>query len=214
MFKKTLLVLACSAILTACGGGGDSSSNNGGNIPENPAVPASDLDKAKQLVDTTNTIISYFKSFDGLQSQYQPTFDAIAYAGDDLGNATGLALTLAVLAQQDSQGSAKTYNAAQLQTLLDAEGFIDYQLSNSTLEVTTTASSVSIKGTVTAKYLVGGHWDNVAMQWVDEFGEQATVTISPLTLTAPFTASASTYDFKIAAGGKIATKNTANKEAS
>ena len=214
MFKKTLLVLACSAILTACGGGGDSSSNNGGNNTENPASPASDLDKAKQLVDTTNTIISYFDSFDGLQSQYQPTFDAIAYAGDDLGNATGLALTLAVLAQQDSQGSAKTYNAAQLQTLLDAEGFIDYQLSNSTLEVTTTASSVSIKGTVTAKYLVGGHWDNVAMQWVDEFGEQATVTISPLTLTAPFTASASTYDFKIAAGGKIATKNTANKEAS
>jgi hypothetical protein len=76
-----LLVLACSAILTACGGGGDSSSNNGPNNPENPAIPASDLDKAKQLVDTTNTIISYFDSFDGLQSQYQPTFDAISDAG-------------------------------------------------------------------------------------------------------------------------------------
>ena len=94
MFKKTLLVLACSAILTACGGGGDSSSNNGGNNP-NPAIPASDLDKAKQLVDTTNTIISYFDSFDGLQSQYQPTFDAISDAGSDIGNASSLILTLA-----------------------------------------------------------------------------------------------------------------------
>lgn len=105
MFKKTLLVLACSAILTACGGGGDSSSNNGGNIPENPAVPASDLDKAKQLVDTTNTIISYFDSFDGLQSQYQPTFDAISDAGSDIGNASSLILTLASLAQQAANGS-------------------------------------------------------------------------------------------------------------
>jgi hypothetical protein len=56
-----------------------SSSNNTDN--GNPAIPASDLNKAKQLVDTTNNIISYFDSFDGLQSQYQPTFDAISDAG-------------------------------------------------------------------------------------------------------------------------------------
>ena len=118
MFKKTLLVLACSAILTACGGGGDSSSNNGGNIPENPAVPASDLDKAKQLVDTTNTIISYFDSFDGLQSQYQPTFDAISDAGSDIGNASSLILTLASLAQQAANGSTQEYNATELEALL------------------------------------------------------------------------------------------------
>ena len=114
MFKKTLLVLACSAILTACGGGGDSSSNNGGNNP-NPAIPASDLDKAKQLVDTTNTIISYFDSFDGLQSQYQPTFDAVSDAGSDIGNASSLILTLASLAQQAANGSTQEYNATQLE---------------------------------------------------------------------------------------------------
>ena len=219
MFKKTLLVLACSAILTACGGGGDSSSNNGGNNP-NPAIPASDLDKAKQLVDTTNTIISYFYSFNGLQSQYQPTFDAISDAGSDIGNASSLILTLASLAQQDAQGSEKEYNAAQLEALLKEDStygqyyYPDYQLSNNTLKVNVKAVSINVTGGVTAKYWTDYVWDPKTQTGHDVFGNDATVTVTSLQLKAPFSASQSTYDFKLVAGGKIATKNVvSNKEA-
>ena len=219
MFKKTLLVLACSAILTACGGGGDSSSNNGGNNP-NPAIPASDLDKAKQLVDTTNTIISYFDSFDGLQSQYQPTFDAVSDAGSDIGNASSLILTLASLAQQDAQGLEKEYNAAQLEALLIEDStygqyyYPDYQLSNNTLKVTVKPDSVTVTGGVTAKYWTDYVWDSNTQTGHDVFGNEATVTVTDLQLKAPFSASQSTYDFKLVAGGKIATKNVvSNKEA-
>ncbi|MDM1284122.1 hypothetical protein [Acinetobacter towneri] len=218
MFKKTLLVLACSAILTACGGGGDSSSNNGGNIPENPAVPASDLDKAKQLVDTTNTIISYFDSFDGLQSQYQPTFDAISDAGSDIGNASSLILTLASLAQQDAQGSEKEYSAAQLEALLKEDStygqyyYPDYELSNNELKVNVKADSITVTGSVTAKYWTDYVWDSKTQTGRDVYGDEAKVTVTNLKLEAPFSASQSTYDFKLVAGGKIATKNVLSKK--
>ena len=218
MFKKTLLVLACSAILTACGGGGNSSSNNGGNNTENPAIPASDLDKAKQLVDTTNTIISYFDSFDGLQSQYQPTFDAISDAGSDIGNASSLILTLASLAQQDAQGSEKEYNAAQLEALLKEDStygqyyYPDYQLSNNTLKVGVKADSITVTGGVTAKYWTDYVWDSKTQTGHDVFGNEATVTVTSLQLKAPFSASQSTYNFKLVAGGNIATKNVLSKK--
>lgn len=218
MFKKTLLVLACSAILTACGGGGDSSSNNGGNIPENPAVPASDLDKAKQLVDTTNTIISYFDSFDGLQSQYQPTFDAISDAGSDIGNASSLILTLASLAQQAANGSTQEYNATELEALLKEDSTYgqyyspDYELSNNTLKVSVKPDSVTVTGGVTAKYWTDYVWDSKTETWSDVFGNETTVAVTNLKLEAPFSASQSTYDFKLVAGGKIATKNVLSKK--
>lgn len=218
MFKKTLLVLACSAILTACGGGGDSSSNNGGNIPENPAVPASDLDKAKQLVDTTNTIISYFDSFDGLQSQYQPTFDAISDAGSDIGNASSLILTLASLAQQAANGSTQEYNATELEALLKEDSTYgqyyspDYQLSNNTLKVSVKPDSVTVTGGVTAKYWTDYVWDSKTQTGSDVFGNETTVAVTNLKLEAPFSASQSTYDFKLVAGGKIATKNVLSKK--
>ena len=218
MFKKTLLVLACSAILTACGGGGDSSSNNGGNIPENPAVPASDLDKAKQLVDTTNTIISYFDSFDGLQSQYQPTFDAISDAGSDIGNASSLILTLASLAQQAANGSTQEYNATELEALLKEDSTYgqyyspDYELSNNTLKVSVKPDSVTVTGGVTAKYWTDYVWDSKTQTGHDVFGNEATVVVTNLKLEAPFSASQSTYDFKLVAGGKIATKNVLSKK--
>ena len=218
MFKKTLLVLACSAILTACGGGGDSSSNNGGNIPENPAVPASDLDKAKQLVDTTNTIISYFDSFDGLQSQYQPTFDAFSDAGSDIGNASSLILTLASLAQQAANGSTQEYNATELEALLKEDSTYgqyyspDYELSNNTLKVSVKPDSVTVTGGVTAKYWTDYVWDSKTQTGHDVFGNETTVAVTNLKLEAPFSASQSTYDFKLVAGGKIATKNVLSKK--
>ncbi|ENU25602.1 hypothetical protein [Acinetobacter modestus] len=216
MFKKTFLAFACSTFLVACGGGGSTSTNNTDN--GNPVAPVSDLNKAKQLIDTTNNIISYFDSFDGLQSQYQPTFDAISDAGTDTANASGLILTLASLAQQDAQNSTREYNAAQLEALLKEDStygeyyYPDYQLSNNTLKVSVTPNSVTVTGGVTAKYWTDYVWDYKTQTGHDVFGDEANVTVTNLKLEAPFSASQSTYDFKLVAGGKIATKNVVNKK--
>lgn len=216
MFKKTFLAFACSTFLVACGGGGSTSTNNTDN--GNPVAPVSDLNKAKQLIDTTNNIISYFDSFDGLQSQYQPTFDAISDAGTDTGNASGLILTLASLAQQDANGSTQEYNATQLEALLNEDStygeyyYPDYQLSNNTLKVSVTPNSVTVTGGVTAKYWTDYVWDYKAQTGHDVFGDEANVTVTNLKLEAPFSASQSTYDFKLVAGGKIATKNVVSKK--
>lgn len=214
MFKKTFLAFACSTFLVACGGGGSTSSNNTDN--GNPVAPVSDLNKAKQLIDTTNNIISYFDSFDGLQSQYQPTFDAISDAGTDTGNASGLILTLASLAQQDANGSTQEYNATQLEALLNEDSTYgehpDYQLSNNTLKVSVTPNSVTVTGSVTAKYWTDYVWDYKTQKRHDVFGDEANVTVTNLKLEAPFSASQSTYDFKLVAGGKIATKNVVSKK--
>ena len=216
MFKKTFLAFACSTFLVACGGGGSTSSNNTDN--GNPVAPVSDLNKAKQLIDTTNNIISYFDSFDGLQSQYKPTFDAVSDVGSDIGNASSLILTLASLAQQNAQGSEKEYNAAQLEALLKEDStyggyyYPDYQLSNNTLKVSVTPNSVTVTGGVTAKYWTDYVWDYKTQKRHDVFGDEANVTVTNLKLEAPFSASQSTYDFKLVAGGKIATKNVMSKK--
>ncbi|WAU76000.1 hypothetical protein [Acinetobacter sp. TR3] len=216
MFKKTFLAFACSTFLVACGGGGSTSSNNTNN--GNPVAPVSDLNKAKQLIDTTNNIISYFDSFDGLQSQYKPTFDAVSDVGSDIGNASSLILTLASLAQQNAQGSEKEYNAAQLEALLKEDStyggdyYPHYQLSNNTLKVSVKPDSVTVTGGVTAKYWTDYVWDYKTQKRHDVFGDEANVTVTNLKLEAPFSASQSTYDFKLVAGGKIATKNVMSKK--
>ena len=59
IFKKTILALSCSVFLVACGGGGGGgSSSSSGTEGGQVTAPASDLEKAKQLVKTTNSIIS------------------------------------------------------------------------------------------------------------------------------------------------------------
>ncbi|MEG1856274.1 MAG: hypothetical protein RR231_12325 [Acinetobacter sp.] len=217
MFKKTFLAFACSTFLVACGGGSNSSSNTDNG---NSVAPVSDLNKAKQLIDTTNNIIAYFDSFDGLQSHYKPTFDAVSDVGSDIGNASSLILTLASLAQQDAQGSEKEYNAAQLEALLKEDStyggyyYPHYQLSNNTLKVSVKPDSVTVTGGVTAKYWTDYVWDYKTQTGHDVFGNEAVVTVTNLKLEAPFSTSQSTYDFKLVAGGKVATKNVATtKEA-
>ncbi|KXZ65193.1 hypothetical protein AVENLUH5627_02905 [Acinetobacter venetianus] len=220
MFKKTFLALACSTVLVACGGGGGNSSNNSNSDNGIPVAPKSDLDKAKQLIDTTNIIIAYFDSFDSLQTQYQPTFDAISDAGNDIGNATSLVITLAALAQEDAQGATKEYNAAALEQLLkdsetyDGYYYPDYKLSNNNLNVSVKPDSVTVTGSVNAQYWKDYVWNSQTSTGQDIFGDDATITVSNLKLEAPFTASAKTYNFKITAGSTITTKNKVNEDVS
>lgn len=225
ILKKTLLALSCTVLLTACGGGGSSSSdgtsNNGGSgETTNPSNPAADLAKAKQLISTTNNIIAYFDSFEGLQSQYEPAFDAVSDAGNDISNASNLIVTLASLAQKDAQGSTKEYTPAQLEALLkaemtyDGEYYPDYILSNNSLKIRVTSNSIAVSGSVLVKYWTDYIWDSETFTGQDVFGDEAVVTVNNLKLEAPFSASLKQHDFKIVSGGKITAKNVNELESS
>lgn len=219
MFKKTLVAILCSAALAACGGSSD-------NNPTSPGVvvPSNDLDKAKQLVNTTNSIISYFQDFEELGKDYQPAFDAVNDTASDVGNATGLVVYLASLAYQDAQGENKTYNAAELEALLkadstyeDAYGVYDYsnyKLSNNTLTVQVKPESVQVSGSVKAKYWVDWHWDDSTWTGEDIFGNDATINVENLKLSGPFIKDTKDYKFTIAAGGKVSTENESKQKAS
>lgn len=219
MFKKTLVAILCSAALAACGGSSD-------NNPTSPGVvvPSNDLDKAKQLVNTTNSIISYFQDFEELGKDYQPAFDAVNDTASDVGNATGLVVYLASLAYQDAQGANKTYNAAELEALLkadstyeDAYGVYDYsnyKLSNNTLSVEVKPESVQVSGSVKAKYWIDYFWDEANGTGKDIFGNDATINVENLKLSGPFIKDTKDYKFTIAAGGKISTENESKQKAS
>lgn len=220
MFKKTLVAILCSAALVACGGSSD-------NNPTSPGVvvPSNDLDKAKQLVNTTNGIISYFQDFKELGKDYQPAFDAVNDTASDVGNATGLVVYLASLAYQDAQGANKTYNAAELEALLKADstyvysdGTIDefsyYKLSNNTLTVQVKPESVQVSGSVKAKYWVDWYWDDSTWTGKDIFGNDATINVENLKLSGPFIKDTKDYKFTIAAGGKVSTENESKQKAS
>ncbi len=220
MFKKTLVAILCSAALVACGGG--SSDSN----PTSPGVvvPSNDLDKAKQLVNTTNGIIAYFQDFEKLGTDYQLAFAAVNDTASDVGNATGLVVYLASLAYQDAKGANKTYNAAELDALLKADSIYEdeygtyddsyYQLSDSTLTVQVQADSVSISGTAKAKYWAGWQWDSNTSTGKDIFADEATIQVANLKLSGPFIANSKDYKFTIAAGGKVSTENESKQKAS
>lgn len=122
IFKKTILALSCSVSLVACGGGGgggggasSSSGTDGGQV----TAPASDLEKAKQLVKTTNSIISYYDGFQNIADQYKVPAQVINDTSSDLSRATNLLLVIAEVITQDAQGQTKTYTAQQIQTLMN-----------------------------------------------------------------------------------------------
>ncbi|WP_227499377.1 hypothetical protein [Acinetobacter towneri] len=125
---------------------------------------------------------------------------------------------MASLAQQAANGSTQEYNATELEALLKEDSTYgqyyspDYELSNNTLKVSVKPDSVTVTGGVTAKYWTDYVWDSKTQTGHDVFGNETTVAVTNLKLEAPFSASQSTYDFKLVAGGKIATKNVLSKK--
>lgn len=222
MFKKTLIAMMCSLSLVACGGGGSSSDGaNNGSI----ATPVSDLDKAKQLIETTKAVISYYDGFEAIGDQYKVPAETINTTASDLNNATGLIVFLADLAYADAQGASKDYTAQQLEDLMDAYNLenryiADYDLQNSTLSVKVTAGSIKVSGMVNASYW-SNFKENIDWQnpnWIFdknnfEFKDKALVAVTNLVLEAPLRASQNSFDFKIANGGSIETTNAIKQKA-
>ena len=170
LFKKTLLVVMCSTVMVACGGGGSSSgdsSTSGGN--GNVVVPASDLDKAKQLIDTTKAIISYYDGFQDIADNYKIPVTVINDTASDLSRGTGMVVLLAELALDDAKGQSKSYNATALKALLEQDAInndypIEYDLKNNTLNIEVTAGSVQVTGSTDVAYW-DGFKDDIPWDW-------------------------------------------------
>ena len=228
LFKKTLLVVMCSTVMVACGGGGSSSgdsSTSGGN--GNVVVPTSDLDKAKQLIDTTKAIISYYDGFEDIADNYKTPVTVINDTALDLSRGTGMVLLLAELALEDAKGQSKSYNADALEALLKQDAInndypIEYDLKNNTLNIQVTAGSVQVTGSTDVAYWDGFKdgisWDWSNSQWWINKGNfiytnQATVNVNNVVIEAPFVSNQKTYNFKIAKGGVIDITNVAKQKA-
>ncbi|AXY55814.1 hypothetical protein CDG60_03940 [Acinetobacter chinensis] len=229
LFKKTLLVLMCSSALVACGGGGSSndSSNGSGSDGGSVTTPASDLDKAKQLIETTKAIISYYDGFQDIADNYKTPVEVINNTASDLSRGADIILTLAELAQEDSKGQTKQYNGAELELLLKNDAInndypLGYDLKNNTLQIQVSADSVKVTGSADVAYWDAfkepNSWDWGNPDWYTDknnfvYANQAKVNVTNLLIEAPFVASQSTYNFKIANGGSIEVTNAVNKKA-
>ena len=227
MLKKTLIAMMCSLSLVACGGGGGSSSSgsaDGGQV----TTPASDLDKAKQLVKTTNAIVSYYDGFQNIADQYKVPTQVINDTSPDLSRATNLLLVIVEVVTQDAQGQTKTYTAQQIQDLINQDYAHNFKFKSNNLTVQVTGTSITISGNASVQYWQAFNWDKVAADnawnnvnhWYSDpaysiYGDDTEVTVSNLVLEAPFIDTARTaYNYKIQNNGKISTKNLKNQTAS
>ena len=226
MLQKTLIAMMCSLSLVACGGGGGGSSGSadGGQV----TTPASDLDKAKQLVKTTNAIVSYYDGFQNIADQYKVPTQVINDTSPDLSRATNLLLVIVEVVTQDAQGQTKTYTAQQIQDLINQEYSRNFKFKSNNLTVQVTGTSITISGNASVQYWQAFNWDKVAADnawnnvnhWYSDpaysiYGDDTEVTVSNLVLEAPFIDTARTaYNYKIQNNGKISTKNLKNQTAS
>ena len=226
MLQKTLIAMMCSLSLVACGGGGGGSSGSadGGQV----TTPASDLDKAKQLVKTTNAIVSYYDGFQNIADQYKVPTQVINDTSPDLSRATNLLLVIVEVVTQDAQGQTKTYTAQQIQDLINQEYSRNFKFKSNNLTAKVVGDSITISGNASVQYWQAFNWDKVAADNVlnnfsqlysnpaySIYGDDAEVAVSNLILEAPFIDTALTaYNYKIQNNGKISTKNLKNQTAS
>lgn len=218
--------MMCSLSLVACGGGGGESSSgtDGGQV----TTPALDLEKAKQLVKTTNAIVSYYDGFQNIADQYKVPAQVINDTSPDLSSATNLLLVIAEVVTQDAQGQTKTYTAQQIQDLINQDYAHNFKFKSNNLTAKVVGDSITISGNASVQYWQAFNWDKIAADnawnnsnhWSSDpaysiYGDDAEVTVSNLVLEAPFIDTARTaYNYKIQNNGKISTKNLKNQTAS
>ncbi|NNH78412.1 hypothetical protein HLH17_12160 [Acinetobacter sp. ANC 5380] len=228
MLKKTLLAISCSVFLVACGGGGGESSSSSGADAGQVTTPASDLEKAKQLVKTTNAIVSYYDGFQNIADQYKVPAQVINDTSSDLSRATDLLLVIAEVVTQDAQGQTKTYTGQQIQDLINQDYSRNFKFKSNNLTAKVVGDSITISGNANVQYWQAFNWDKITADnawnnsnhWSSDpaysiYGEDSEVTVSNLVLEAPFIDTARTaYNYKIQNNGKISTKNLKNQTAS
>ena len=227
MLKKTLIAMMCSLSLVACGGGGGGSSSSGSADGGQVTTPASDLDKAKQLVKTTNAIVSYYDGFQNIADQYKVPAQVINDTSSDLSRATEMVTLLSELALEDAHGQSKQYSSTDLEKLLEdyaisRKSFVNYDLKNNTLSIEVSAGSVKVNGSADVGYWDGfktsTNWQFNNPAWLKDknnfiYNDQTHINVTNMVIEAPFIASQSTYNFKVANGGVIEIVNSAAQKA-
>lgn len=216
IFKKTVLIIALASLLAACGGGGSDSSNTSGSGSgsTDPSNSISDLDKAKQLIQTTNTIISYYDSFDDIKKTYEPSINAVVEIGPDIEDSTNLLLTLSELAIRDAKGSTKTYSAQDIERLYaSSEPYApDFKLTNNTLKIEVNGLTAKVSGSTDFERWAGFQF--VTGQFpISLYSDKTTLQVKQLNLSQPSATSAeSTHVFSIYADSEIQTLNANQKK--
>lgn len=202
--KYSALFLACSLVLTGCGGSGSDGSNNGGN-PGNGSPVVSDQDKAKAFVDTVNTMISGVQNIDETYQRATNLTDNVA----SLGETTAIVQAAIALMIEDSAGSNKNYSTAQINALLQADGYV---LTNSTLTGSINANTLALSGSFNYKPLKEWTWSQANGQWQPVYGEEITAQVNNLKANLSLTNNDKTLSLNLAQDSKISAKtpNTTN----
>ena len=199
--KLSALFLACSLALTGCGGSSSDSGSNSGN--GNGGVVTSDQQKAKNFINTLNTMISGVQNVEKNYQQVTNLSDNLS----SLGEGTFVVQNILSLLLEESDGTNQSYTTQQITDLLEDAG---YDITNSNLTATVGATSVTLKGGFDYAPLEGLIGNTANGQWSYEpvYGDVVTTNTA---ITATLTASNTnkTHELTLAKGSKISAK-TAN----
>ena len=201
--KLSALFLACSLAFTGCGSSSSDGNSNNGN-GGNGGVVASDQQRAKNFVNTLNSMIG---SVQDLEKNYQQTTNL----SDNLSNlGEGLFVVQDLLAEllERQTGVAQNYNASQINALLSSIG---YTVTNSSLTASTDMTSIGLNGTFSYKPVMGYEQKNINGQWVlkEIYGDEVITTVDNFKATLTMSNGNKAQAVTLVKGSKISAK-TAN----
>ncbi len=143
--KQLALAIACSTLLVACGGGSGDSGSAGGNTP---VTQASDLEKAKALINSAHNMVL---DANAVSSAYKNVGNTWTFEG-----AGGLNIGLSTLSDLSSnvvQLGAGTYSKSRLDQLLTNDQSQVESSSDAELKISATGQ-VELKGVFSVKEVV------------------------------------------------------------
>lgn len=172
--KKIVVAIACSTILVACGGGSGDSGTAGGNTS---VSQASDLDKAKALVNSAHNMVL---DADAVSSAYRNIGNTWTFEG-----AGGLNIGLSVLSSLSGSANeleAGTYAKSRLDQLL-TDGQRQVESSNDAELKISPTGQIELKGIFTVKEVVD--YEQRQGVFVPVYGNPIHVSLDSIKLQLP-----------------------------
>lgn len=172
-FKLSALLLGISVAMTGCGGGGSDSPAASG------SSDADNLQKVKEFVNTTNSIIS---GLEKISSDYQPATELVSDAVPELSLAASQTVDIIDLIDRDAAGTTKNYTSQQITALINAAedgdvgSVLEARITNNTLTAQAVANQVTVSGSYTYEPLEG--WSYGPSGATPLFGAPVTVQLS------------------------------------
>lgn len=177
--KLTAIALACTLSLTGCGGGSsDSSGNNNGNPPApTPAPVMTNLERAKDLVQTAHEIVNDAKDIQAAYSPVLETLNGPALEGMNvaLGFVSSAQLTAFAYGVVDNVSDQLTGSEIDQEFNEAGAPYFVTASDNATISTTSNGDFV-INGTFKIKELQYSYYDYRTNQSIDEYGPEVTFT--------------------------------------